>query len=220
MRFGWVLAAMAALWAMPAQAVVDLKNGVFTGTITSGTANVGGGTLIDSGIYDLTGLAIEFTIDTDAASDPMFGTFKTSFFIPNAPHFLLRGYPVENPAPAYVSVSQIGNDLHLSAGGLAPSNNTIYLELSGPIADAQTLIVNSLVGSIKGIQYGLGSDYFSVDYNLNVDLTGSAWARGAAVPEPATWALMIIGIGFAGAAMRRRRYEIVTVLLGTQTPSP
>jgi len=30
----------------------------------------------------------------------------------------------------------------------------------------------------------------------------------AAVPEPATWALMIMGIGFAGAAMRRRRQTV------------
>ena len=27
----------------------------------------------------------------------------------------------------------------------------------------------------------------------------------SAVPEPATWAMMIVGFGLAGAAMRRRR---------------
>lgn len=30
-----------------------------------------------------------------------------------------------------------------------------------------------------------------------------------AVPEPATWGLMILGIGFAGAAMRRRQRQLV-----------
>ena len=29
---------------------------------------------------------------------------------------------------------------------------------------------------------------------------------GSAVPEPATWAMMIIGFGGAGVAIRRRRY--------------
>ena len=33
----------------------------------------------------------------------------------------------------------------------------------------------------------------------------------AAVPEPATWAMMIAGFGLAGAAMRRRRAAKITV---------
>ena len=31
--------------------------------------------------------------------------------------------------------------------------------------------------------------------------------REAAVPEPASWALMIAGFGLTGAALRRRRYR-------------
>lgn len=33
---------------------------------------------------------------------------------------------------------------------------------------------------------------------------------GAAVPEPSTWAMMIVGFGMAGAAMRRRCGQTVT----------
>jgi hypothetical protein len=36
--------------------------------------------------------------------------------------------------------------------------------------------------------------------NVNLDVTG-----GGGVPEPASWALMILGFGAAGAALRRRR---------------
>ncbi|MHC9416989.1 PEPxxWA-CTERM sorting domain-containing protein [Sphingomonas citri] len=41
----------------------------------------------------------------------------------------------------------------------------------------------------------------SVRYTLTYDYT----PFGAAVPEPATWAMMLLGFGLAGAAIRRRR---------------
>lgn len=63
----------------------------------------------------------------------------------------------------------------------------------------------------------------SIDYDMNVDSSyridwtvgGDAFDRisntiyvnqgaGAAIPEPATWALMIAGFGLSGAALRRR----------------
>ena len=58
---------------------------------------------------------------------------------------------------------------------------------------------------------------FSVDYDLvNTVFADTGQSVGAAflasniaapVPEPATWALMILGFGTAGAALRRRRNE-------------
>ncbi|MGR6331175.1 PEPxxWA-CTERM sorting domain-containing protein [Sphingomonas sp. XXL09] len=44
---------------------------------------------------------------------------------------------------------------------------------------------------------------FSVPTNAELDVTGFTTAT-AAVPEPATWALMILGMGAVGFAMRRR----------------
>ncbi len=44
---------------------------------------------------------------------------------------------------------------------------------------------------------------------LNLRFTsGGFLAPAAAVPEPATWAMMIGGFAFAGAAMRRRRASV------------
>jgi PEP-CTERM motif len=46
-----------------------------------------------------------------------------------------------------------------------------------------------------------GGDGYSVDY---VALLGTV---GGAVPEPATWGMMMVGFGLAGASLRRRRQQ-------------
>lgn len=48
--------------------------------------------------------------------------------------------------------------------------------------------------SISGLTFASSQNSFEID-----DISGSA------VPEPATWAMMIAGFGLAGAAIRRRR---------------
>ena len=42
---------------------------------------------------------------------------------------------------------------------------------------------------------------------LRVEMTGTANTLSA-VPEPANWAMMILGLGLAGAALRRQRQQI------------
>jgi hypothetical protein len=41
----------------------------------------------------------------------------------------------------------------------------------------------------------------------NADIT-ARFTLLSAVPEPSTWAMMVLGVGFAGAAMRRRRATV------------
>jgi hypothetical protein len=41
--------------------------------------------------------------------------------------------------------------------------------------------------------------------NIAISYDGGGVDPGPGVPEPATWAMMIMGFGFAGAAMRRRK---------------
>jgi hypothetical protein len=43
------------------------------------------------------------------------------------------------------------------------------------------------------------------DESWGIDNFSLAAVTGGGVPEPATWAMMILGFGFAGAALRRRR---------------
>jgi hypothetical protein len=55
-------------------------------------------------------------------------------------------------------------------------------------------------GGITGFRYSANQFAFETD----------TYAVGAAVPEPATWGLMILGFGMIGAAMRRRQKVSVT----------
>lgn len=54
--------------------------------------------------------------------------------------------------------------------------------------------------SISGLTFASSQNSFEVD-----DISGSA------VPEPATWAMMIAGFGLAGTALRRRRTVFAAV---------
>ena len=52
---------------------------------------------------------------------------------------------------------------------------------------------------IIGFQYAFGSGSFT-----SYPIQGSVTALNGAVPEPATWALIILGFGAVGATLRRR----------------
>ncbi len=79
------------------------------------------------------------------------------------------------------------------------------------------LVMEVVVNNQDVVPNGSGNGYFEADYT-GVDttraylLTGNGDQSGtgalvttfASVPEPAAWALMIVGIGVAGAGLRRR----------------
>lgn len=204
MRFGWMMAAVAALWALPAQAAVDLKTGAFQGTIASGTASV---SFVDAPtvVLDLTGLFVTFKIDTttDLDAPTPYGIFIGGFTIPSATNQYLRGFSLQGiTLPEELVTQDTDNAIHI-LGAVAGSNNgTAQFDLAGAITP---FYVSALTGNLKFSYHGTGSDFVTAKYDFNIsNLRGLALINGA-VPEPTTWALMIIGIGFAGAAMRRRQ---------------
>lgn len=64
-----------------------------------------------------------------------------------------------------------------------------------------------------GTAYDVGAGPFSITTRYTVSGTGNGGAFGtigvAAIPEPGTWALMIMGFGGAGAMLRSRRRALV-----------
>lgn len=119
---------------------------------------------------------------------------------------------------------------------VAPDNNALLAWGSSPYAWNSTLPLDgvgysSLASAFKGsaLSYGSGASG-SRTFGLNDQAVGNVWmvsataADGgklydafklggfsvntvAAVPEPATWAMMLIGFAFAGAGLRYRRRQ-------------
>jgi hypothetical protein len=56
-----------------------------------------------------------------------------------------------------------------------------------------------------GVGSGIGAGYTA--YADNVTANGTTY-NFEAVPEPATWAMMIMGFGAAGSVVRRRRQAL------------
>lgn len=91
---------------------------------------------------------------------------------------------------------------YIQGGKLTWANNGVtQLHFGNGLTGLMTIKVN-------GGEYNEGG-FWSTDEGISEALTVKAkfdWDRDAtAVPEPATWALMLGGFGLAGTALRRRR---------------
>lgn len=73
---------------------------------------------------------------------------------------------------------------------------------STPVTEAE---FRSVLANLTGIgirtEWNTGADDSTID---NVVFSGFGGGAPGAVPEPASWALMIVGFGLAGATLRRR----------------
>lgn len=113
------------------------------------------------------------------------------------------------------TVTAFGADFNQNFGGGSQSGNPtdflIETFLGGSAVSSFTFSVPSGQSSF----FGLISSAFD---SLRVSQVGSGFAvldnvsfgGAGAVPELATWAMMTLGIGFAGATLRRRRASMAT----------
>jgi len=91
---------------------------------------------------------------------------------------------------AFSSVLLNGNILTTNSSGAIDSKSLIHVAVN---PGANTLVVNGTSGGL----YSYGGN-ISFAKLVQINPTGG-------VPEPAGWALMIVGFGSAGAMLRRRR---------------
>ncbi|MBS0360925.1 MAG: PEPxxWA-CTERM sorting domain-containing protein [Proteobacteria bacterium] len=101
----------------------------------------------------------------------------------------------------------------ISSFHLAAGSYVIVMTMPADNSDLQS-ISNTSVTTSSPITYV--DSAFSLGSSLAFPTTKGAFSKGlfgpnfqfdatAAAPEPATWSLMIAGLGLAGAALRRRR---------------
>ena len=68
--------------------------------------------------------------------------------------------------------------------------------------------LSALAGQVVDIRFQFASDYAAYQRGVRFDNMLVTGTMPSAVPEPATWAMMITGFGLAGTAIRSRRRRL------------
>lgn len=222
--------ATASLAAIAAQAAVTGVNVTYTGTVGSGIDSPGAfgaaGTDLTGQSYSLlysfdiagltpshlsypglaTGTFVESASPTSTATITINGRSSTidgsddatlerlfvdPSFRPDSPFFLATS--VANSGYANYSLTGVGS--------LNPIFST--LDVTRPLT--YTLTADDLGSSLTR------SNFTTPDFDLSLNqanVTVAAAGTAGAVPEPASWAMMVIGFGAMGGALRRRRASV------------
>ena len=112
---------------------------------------------------------------------------------------------------AYSLLSEAGYDnfLGLYAGAFGPTqpllNALAYNDDLDSLMRTSGFTTNLLAGvSYFAVASGFGNNDFGA-YKLTISGPGDIGLSSSAVPEPATWAMMIAGFGLVASALRRRK---------------
>jgi hypothetical protein len=152
--------------------------------------------LADETIFSYLGLPVAdtgrqsaFDLGFGASTGQLYANFSSA-----VSDFSLMAYKLAGPETRVITVNA-----YSGLNGTGTLLGTVSRAFGGPNYQADTFSLTGLSGAQS--------------FGFNADTRGNTWfdnfsatvAVGGAVPEPASWALMIGGFGLAGAASRRRR---------------
>ena len=106
----------------------------------------------------------------------------------------------DNSSPASVTLSRVGGGLFNLVSFGYSTNGLVVTAGAFP---AINLAAGS--GTSSGFSNVSSVNFFGINNTALDDVVVSAAAVSGAVPEPATWGLMLVGFGAVGYAMRRNR---------------
>ncbi len=208
-RVSWAaLALAAALTAAPAHAAVLFSqnfnaglgaNETVGGAFTAANGQVGHALGYNRGSYSYYQLALDLRDATSAALSLDF-TGRTEF--------RYDGFNL------VASTSDVFSPAGLVTPTLAGFYTPVYGEavdrigamaFSGSHQGPLTFDLSAFSGQLVNLRFQFASDYAAGGAGIQLDNLKVTGTLASAVPEPATWAMMITGFGLAGAALRRRR---------------
>ncbi|MFS0737239.1 PEPxxWA-CTERM sorting domain-containing protein [Sphingomonas sp. 1P06PA] len=165
-----------------------------------------GTTLTLSNLGAHTGITIDFVLGFLNSWDGPTGGSAPDYFDLYADNALLGRFSFSNAAAeapllnGATIVSQNGQH----GGGIFFSDSIVDMSTAAGLTFAHTASSVTFLAQASGEGWQGGSDEsWGID-DLSVTLNGVA----SAVPEPASWALMIGGFGLVGGAMRRRAARV------------
>lgn len=187
-KIAFALAVASASLAVPATAAVTVN----ANAVTAGTA-VSLGSVVAGKTYRITATGI---IDL------------VNGVIPNGPFNVdPNGKPTSTVAPPYEAFNPDGSKVTYD-GLTPPLTSSNFGSLIGSIGRTESLF---FIGSDNTFTFQTGGELFARINDINQNNSGSFDVTVAAVPEPATWGMMILGFGVAGTALRRRAKVRTTV---------
>nr|WP_314445353.1 FxDxF family PEP-CTERM protein [uncultured Sphingomonas sp.] len=135
------------------------------------------------------------------------GSFSDSFFFTLSNDATITSGQVTTNAEG--GSNRLTNDLDFSVVNLATGGTTLLTFSSNGSDKNETRVI-----SAASLPYALTAGTYRLNVSGNVQAAPASYAGNlqfaavqSAVPEPGTWALMLLGFGGIGASMRRSRRQ-------------
>jgi hypothetical protein len=201
--------AVAALAVQPAAAASILSINLFRGDSNGNCADTTAGSGCSPiGVTQASGLTNPFL--NDVASKEIVLSPGSYYLFGNpfaGTNFMTQGSAISTFIRVSTDGAPAGHSLFLIGNSVVPDLSVAGTTLFNFAQYGIKITTTGITGADR-MSFGYPPNAFAADGNTDFVLRLDYLVPGAAVPEPAAWAMMITGFGLAGAALRRRRLPL------------